>query len=238
MGTRGQRPKGKVKIKWSSNFAYAIGLLVTDGCLSKNGRHITFTSKDLEQIKNFLKALNITDIKIGQSFSESSGKKIFYNRIQFGDVLFYKFLLEIGLTPAKSKTLQQVKIPQKYFFDYLRGCFDGDGYSYSYWDKRWKSSFMVYIGFVSASKIYTHWLQAQIFENLGIMGHITSGKKKDYCYQLKYAKADSYEIFNKMYLNKNSLYLQRKKLKITRAFAIVDKQKNIARVLKLVDRLD
>jgi hypothetical protein len=28
MGKRGQKPKGKIKIKWSANFAYAIGLLI------------------------------------------------------------------------------------------------------------------------------------------------------------------------------------------------------------------
>lgn len=46
------KPKGKVKIEWNENFAYAIGLIVTDGSLSIDGRHINFTSKDLEQIQN------------------------------------------------------------------------------------------------------------------------------------------------------------------------------------------
>jgi hypothetical protein len=31
MGKMGPKPKGKVKIKWSANFAYAIGLLTTSG---------------------------------------------------------------------------------------------------------------------------------------------------------------------------------------------------------------
>jgi len=52
MGKRGVKPKGKVNIKWSPNFAYAIGLLVTDGNLSPDGYHLNLTSKDLEQIKN------------------------------------------------------------------------------------------------------------------------------------------------------------------------------------------
>jgi len=29
MGLRGPKPKGKVKLEWSANFAYAIGLLAT-----------------------------------------------------------------------------------------------------------------------------------------------------------------------------------------------------------------
>ena len=53
------KPLGKTKIKWSANFAYAIGLLTTDGNLSKDKRHISLTSKDLEQIENFQKALKV-----------------------------------------------------------------------------------------------------------------------------------------------------------------------------------
>ena len=37
----------RIKIEWSPEFAYAIGLIVTDGSLSKDGRHINFSSKDL-----------------------------------------------------------------------------------------------------------------------------------------------------------------------------------------------
>lgn len=52
-----------------------------------------------------------------------------------------------------------MKIPGKYFFDYLRGCFDGDGCFYSYWDPRWRSSHMFYLEFISASKNHIDWLQ-------------------------------------------------------------------------------
>ena len=51
------KPKGKVKIEWSPDFAYAIGLITTDGNLSPDGRHVNFTSKDLELIKNFHRGL-------------------------------------------------------------------------------------------------------------------------------------------------------------------------------------
>ena len=45
------------------------------------------------------------------------------------------------------KKLKSVVMPKKYFFDFLRGHFDGDGSFYSYWDKRWKSSYMFYVSF-------------------------------------------------------------------------------------------
>ena len=53
MGKRGPKPKGKVKIAWSPQFAYAIGLLVSDGNLSPDGRHINFTTTDVELIELF-----------------------------------------------------------------------------------------------------------------------------------------------------------------------------------------
>ena len=49
---------------WSPELAYAIGLIATDGNLSKDGRHISFRSSDLEQIKNFQRCLQLSN-KIG-----------------------------------------------------------------------------------------------------------------------------------------------------------------------------
>jgi len=157
MGRRGIKPQNKVLIRWSSEFAYAIGLLVTDGSLSKDGRHIVLVSKDREMIENFMKALDFQN-KIGRHSRGSSIDKKYY-RVQFGDVNFYNFLLKIGLMPNKTKIIRDVKIPSKYFFDFLRGHFDGDGSFYSYWDPRWRSSFMFYTVFVSASKNHIEWLQ-------------------------------------------------------------------------------
>ncbi|HLC69564.1 MAG TPA: LAGLIDADG family homing endonuclease [Patescibacteria group bacterium] len=64
----------KIKIEWSSDFAYVIGLLVTDGNLSKDGRHIIFTSKDKEMIDNVRKALS-TSVKIALKSNGSNKEK-------------------------------------------------------------------------------------------------------------------------------------------------------------------
>jgi len=217
MGARGPKPKGKVKIKWSRHFAYAIGLLVSDGNLSPNGRHITLVSADKEMLLNFMKALDIK-VTIGDTFSSYKKKRAF--RVQFGDVLFYQFLLSIGLMPNKSKVIGKVKIPSQYFFDFLRGIFDGDGCTYSYWDPRWKSSFMFYTSFVSASGSHISWLQKEIEKRLKIRGHITGDGKK-VLKQLKYAKADSLKLLRKMYHGAKVLCLSRKRLKIEKMLSIV-----------------
>lgn len=213
------KPQNKVKIKWSPNFAYAIGLLTTDGCLSSNGRQFDFTSKDMEQIVNFKKALNIQN-KISE---KKSGIGKLANRVQFGDVNFYKFLLTIGLMPKKSKTVAEIDVPDKYFFDFLRGHFDGDGTFYSYWDPRWKSSFMFYTYFISASKRHINWLKNKMKEKLNINGHISHSKNRG-TFDLRYAKTESLKLLPKIYPHKEVLRLNRKYLKIRRALAIIGKQ--------------
>src|SRR3989344_3705370 len=221
MGKRGPKPgfnpKRRISETWSSNLAYAVGLLATDGCLSPPFSLIDLTSKDTEQLENFRRCLGV-ELKITKK--HAGGRE--YLRIQFKNVLFYNFLLSIGLTPAKSKTLGALKIPDEFFFHFLRGVFDGDGSTYSYWDPRWKSSFMFYLCFASPSKTFIDWLPGNIEKHLSVRGHITSAKKKNFYYQLKYAKRDSLIILRRMYRDApKGTYLSRKHLKILRMLAIV-----------------
>ena len=205
------KPLNKIKIDWSGDLAYAIGLIATDGCLYNDGRHLAFVSKDLQLIKTFNNCLGLK-VKIAK---KQSGflKTSFAYWVQLGDVNFYKFLVSIGLTPRKSKTLGLLKIPNKYFFDFLRGSFDGDGSLYSYWDKRWASSFLYYLSFCSASLKHLVWLQKIIRKLVGVKGHINtySGAK---AYQLKYAKTEAKVIFKKMYYSPTVPRLERKFQKV------------------------
>lgn len=205
------KPQSKVNTTWSPILAYAIGLLATDGNLSTDGRHINFTSKDKDQVENFKLCLNLSN-KIGRKARGGETEKKYYV-LQFGDVHFYQFLASIGLRPNKSKTLKSLKIPDKYVFDFLRGHFDGDGSFYSYWDKRWKSSFMFYTVFISASQEHTLWLRDIIGRKLGIRGHISKSIKSS-VYNLRYAKKESLKLLPKLYYNRDIIYLKRKRDKI------------------------
>src|SRR3989344_1533243 len=210
MGKRGPKPKHLVSEKWTPSLAYAVGLLATDGCLSSKGHLIDLTSKDREQLENFCRCVGV-DFRITVKRSGTGRKS---SRIQFKNVLFYDFLFSIGLTPAKSKTLGPLKIPQKYFFHFLRGVFDGDGSTYSYWDPRWKSSFIFYLCFASASHNFLLWLQRTLQARLHVVGHITSANGHS-TKQLRYAKREGLKVLQRMYRNApKGTYLSRKHLKI------------------------
>lgn len=194
--------------------------MTTDGNLSPDGRHFDFTSQDIEQLYNFMRCLGIKN-KIGYKFSGSTKSKI--ARIQFGDVNFYRFLLSIGLMPKKSKILGGLDIPDRYFFDFLRGHHDGDGTFHSYFDPRWKSSYMFYTIFISASKEHILWLQDKIFKFLKIRGHITKSFF-DSCFNLKYAKTESLKLLPKMYYHNKVICLSRKRKKIEKALAVINQK--------------
>jgi hypothetical protein len=211
------RKNTKVFINWSANFSYAIGLLATDGCVYKDGKRVAFVSKDYDQIENLMKCLKIS-CKVGLNIS--GNKKSTSYKVQFVDPVFVTFLKSIGIEPNKSKTISKIKIPDEFFFDFIRGCFDGDGSIYSYWDKRWKKSFMFYVSFASASIEFINWVQEEIYSSLKITGHVTSAKGHS-THQLKYAKSDSINFLRAMYYRDNILCLRRKRLKVCKILDIV-----------------
>src|SRR3989338_2403403 len=218
---QGPKPKGKVAIKWSIRFACAIGLLVADGWLSRDGGHMSLTSKDKIQVETFKRCLGLNN---KTSTKHSSNWNLAYHT-QFGDVLFYKFLNEIGVLPAKSNTIASVIVPNEYFLDFLRGYFDGDGCSYSYYDPTWKKSYRFYISFTSGSQKYLDWLRDKLLTLLHVRGYLSYNKNNSYV-QLKYSKREALVLSKQMYYSKNIPFLRRKYLKIKRTLSIIESSRS------------
>lgn len=216
MGRRGPKPRSVSSFEWTADIAYTVGLIATDGNLSIDGRHIVFVSKDIDQLETFKSILGLQHIKIGKSLGGQEHKTECF-RVQFGDVSFYQWLVGIGLTPNKSKTIGPLTVPDEYFFDFLRGCFDGDGSIYAYWDSRWHSSYMFYINFVSASIPFVEWLQGTTLRLCGVWGRITKGAQ---VFQLRYAKKETRIVAHKMYYSDTLPLLKRKFVKAKKIFTI------------------
>lgn len=68
--------------------------------------------------------------KIGLKYGNLDKKRCY--RIQIGHQEICKDLLKLGIKPRKTYTQFIIKVPQKYFPDFVRGFFDGDGSAYIY----------------------------------------------------------------------------------------------------------
>ena len=202
---------------WTPDLAYVVGLIASDGSLSKDGRHISFTSKD-EQLALLYRNIIRPAAKLARKSSGSNRKKLYY-LVQFSDTSFYDFLICVGLTPNKSLTMPALDIPKQYFADFLRGEFDGDGCIYGYQDTRWRSSFMYYTSFTTASLDFGLWLQQTISTLIPAIGS-GSLRKCGRAYQLSYAKQDSLLLYKYMYYTTTLPCLNRKHVRYLELFAV------------------
>jgi len=216
-------PKIKLPDKnfdWTASLAYTIGLIATDGNLSKDGRHIDFTSKDKQLVELFLKCLRLKN-KIGRKSKGGCHEKKYY-RIQFGNVVFYRWLQRIGLTPRKSKTISALKIPDRYFLDFLRGHLDGDGSVITYKDY-WNTSknpryiyTRLWVKFISVSRDHIEWLRENIIRLLSIKGFLIqdkiyqSNQTVGMCH-LKFGKKESIKLLSQLYYSPTVPCLIRKR---------------------------
>ncbi|MCL5010860.1 MAG: hypothetical protein M1127_01465 [Patescibacteria group bacterium] len=208
------------KFDWTPEIAYVIGLIATDGNLSKNGRNITMRSSDIQQLENFKKCLSI-QTEIVQSKNDGIFS-LFVPRVQFSNTQLYNWFLSIGLSPAKTYTIGELKIPDKYFRDFLRGHLDGDGSISTYQDKwnTFKNPSYVYTRlwtrFISASKNHIQWLRENIIQLAGCNGHVWEAKPKrkiqtTSMWILKFGKKESIKLLNWIYYAPDIPCLSRKR---------------------------
>ncbi|MEK7603069.1 MAG: LAGLIDADG family homing endonuclease [Patescibacteria group bacterium] len=192
---------------WSTSIAYIVGLMASDGCLQSDGRHLDITSVDTDQLENFNQGIG----RIMRISEKSNSSAVTAYRIQFSDVAFYDFLLQVGLTPNKSKTLGKLNIPTEYYAPFLRGLFDGDGSCYGYYDPRWPTSFVYYVSFSSASPAFLDFISTANRQIIGVKGN--SIRNRAHSMSLVYGKADSYLLYKSIYKHSEGLFLNRKRSK-------------------------
>lgn len=205
-------------INWSPELAYVIGLLTTDGNLSKDGRHINMRSCDLDLMKTFNDCLGVnTKISINNS-SGYSAKPCY--RSQVSNANLYRWLLTIGLFPAKTYTIGKMNIPDDLFRDFLRGHLDGDGSIITYTDKynhyrsKVYTNHRLYVIFISASRKHIEWISKQISSITKLKGSIIEklSYRKNHVsmWTLKFSKKESISLLKWIYYKPDLPCLQRK----------------------------
>lgn len=106
---------------WSSEMAYVLGFILTDGCV--NGNTFTISQKDsyiLERI-NYAMGSNYPITK------RKNGKYHLYT-LSISRKEMVSDLFALGITEKKSLTVEFPKVPNVFLPHFIRGVIDGDGW--------------------------------------------------------------------------------------------------------------
>jgi hypothetical protein len=191
-------------LTWTDPLAYAAGLAATDGNLSRDRRHLTFDSSDAELVELFLQCVG-RPISYGPQPTRTGG--IVY-RAAFSDVELYRWLLAIGLTPAKSLTLGGIDVPDAFLLPVVRGLLDGDGSVVNFVHAPTKRLYPNYryerlaAQFNSASRPHLEWLRGRLEPILGTRGYVEVTPPKPPKHEfnvLRYGKYASIKLFTLLY---------------------------------------
>lgn len=108
--------------RWSSNMAYILGFIVADGNIQRDGNYVKVEVKpDDVAVLNFIS----NEITPNYRLRQSRPSEI---RWYPASKTIKQDLMKLGVIPAKTgNEIIPPGLPNKYFWDFVRGLFDGDG---------------------------------------------------------------------------------------------------------------
>lgn len=192
----------------NSNMAWLLGFLAADGNVSKNSNRIRIelSSVDreiLEKIKEI--------VQLENPIYEREDKRGFYfSSLEWSCKEHKADLNKYNIVPNKTKILQPpINLNKKYYIDYIRGYFDGDGTINL---NKGKNSNSLRWGICGASKDILEWIVKFLYEEYDIPPvniHKDTSCKNDF-YSIIYSTNSAKKIYKILY-TENSLFLKRKK---------------------------
>lgn len=191
----------------NSDMAYILGLIASDGNVAKKENLVTIEllTKDkeiLEKIREKTKSTREIKDYVKSTTGQETSKFCVWSKNWKDDLGKY------GIFPNKTFTLTPpLFLDNKFFIDYLRGYFDGDGTIYK---RKYGNAFEI----VGASKPVILWMISQLANVYGICANFTSTitLSGTVMYKLNVEKADMLKrLYNLLYDTEDCLYLKRKK---------------------------
>lgn len=193
-------------LEWSETMAYVVGLIATDGCLWSDGRHLSFDSNDRQLVETFLACLGRPNRY--RTVKTRAGNDHF--QAVFGDVEFYRWLGQVGLSPRKSLTIGALHVPNQFLVPLARGLFDGDGNVANFMHAPMRSSAPTYryerlwVFFNSGSRAHLEWLREELKTTLDLDSYLDIQKTrpdKNEFYRLKLGNHASQRMLAAFYVD-------------------------------------
>lgn len=194
--------------KESPDMAWLLGFLASDGNISKNGNRIRIELSIVDrEILEKIKKL----VEIDNPIYEKETKKGFqFATIEWSCKEHKEDLAKYGIVSNKTYILEPpVKLNPKYYIDYIRGYFDGDGTINL---NKGKNSNSLRWSICGASKPMLQWMVKTLESQYNIPPvniHKDSSHEQDF-YSFVYSTKSAKRIYEILY-TPNSLYLKRKK---------------------------
>ena len=148
--------------------------------LSGRKGHLSLISKDVDQIERFRRCLRL-EVPTSQLRTATG----IHHKVQWCDRGLYDWFVGAGLTPAKSRTLGPLAVPDSVFRDFFRGCIDGDGSVLVYIDRYHAARRpqyvyeRLYVSLVSASLRFLDWIKASVGRMVCVGGAIHRSGPRD-----------------------------------------------------------
>ena len=211
---------------WTSDMAYVLGFIASDGNVKGGRLKISVKSSDvdvLEKIKNSIKYTG--DIHLGKS--KCNEKEFSIATLYIHSKELCKDLKKLNIIENKSLVLNMDGvIPDEYKIDFIRGYFDGDGSVRSFYptNSRGTRSRTIQIKFniCSGSSDILN-LIIDEFERLGIKRVNMERSKNKHLYGITYSTNSALKIYDLMY-KEDSIYLNRKKDRFDEIKSIREKE--------------
>ena len=190
---------------------YILGLIFTDGNVSKDNKKLTISLVDKDVIEKLAPyVIDTNKRKIYQTTPKLKNASTAYTLIST-NVETIKQLKEFGVEANKTYTLEFPQIEDAYIYDFLRGVYDGDGCVYMS-NKNYGGYYS--ISFTSGSQQFANGLHDKLVA-LGYSPRIViDSRRKELehkTYYVKLNKQDEVKDFlQNLYLNAQSIMIKNK----------------------------
>jgi len=199
---------------WTSDMAYVLGFIASDGNVYNNRLKISVKKTDIDILEKMKKSLGYS----GDIFNESNkcnGKTFEISTLSIHSKEICNDLKALNITENKSLTLNMDNIiPKEFKLDFVRGYFDGDGsigMMYPTNSKGTKSNIAQIRFRICSGSFKILELIVEAFKENGIKETKIRKCKNKELYEIEYSTNSALEIYELLYKDKNSISLDRKR---------------------------